>query len=116
MIVLAVAAGGGIGAALRWLTDSAVPRPSGFPLGITIANVLGSLLLGLIVGYEVAEAAAWLTPMTVGVLGGFTTFSTWMVDIDTSTSRRDAILVAIVPLVAGLAAALVGLVVGAGMA
>ena len=112
MIVLAVAIGGGIGAGLRWLADGLVPRPSGFPLGITLVNLLGSLLLGYVVGLEVAEGVAWLTPLTIGVLGGFTTFSTWMVDIHGAPSRRMSAAVALVPLLLGLGAASLGVYLG----
>lgn len=111
--MLAVAFGGGVGAVLRWLADVLIPRPAGFPLGTTIVNVVGSLLLGLVVGADVAVGTAWLTPFSVGVLGGFTTFSTWMVDIDEAPSSRATVAVAGIPLVLGLLAASVGVVLGA---
>lgn len=116
MTVVFVALGGAIGAVARWFADTGLPRPGGFPLGITVVNVTGSLLLGLVIGIEVAEGARWLTPVTVGALGGFTTFSTWMVDIDRSSSIPRAVMVALVPLVIGLGAAAVGILAGVALA
>ena len=115
MIVLLVAVGGGVGAALRWIiTDGFGRSNDGFPIGTTLVNVAGSFALGLIVGYDAAvETLAQTEPLTIGVLGGFTTFSTWMVDIrqanDPALSRK----VVIVPLALGLVAASMGLAFGA---
>lgn len=112
MIVVAVALGGAFGTGLRWLADVGLPRPSGFPLGITLVNVLGSFLLGVVAGLEVVEGSAWVTPFTAGVLGGFTTYSTWMVDIDRASTAMRSIVVMAVPLGAGLVAAAVGVLTG----
>ena len=78
-----VALGGGIGASLRhglgqW---SARALGDGFPVGTLAANILGSLLMGLLAGWLVgreAEAARLL--LGVGLLGGFTTFSAFSLD------------------------------------
>lgn len=113
MIVAAIAIGGGVGAVLRWWADLMLPRPSGFPLGITIVNVLGSFAFGVVVGLDVAASAAWSTPFTVGVLGGFTTYSTWMADIDRAETMSLRAATLAVPLVLGMAAAALGVVVGA---
>lgn len=116
MIVVAVAIGGGLGAGLRWLADAVLPRPAGFPVGITAVNILGSLLLGVVVGLGIEDGTVWATALTVGVLGGFTTFSTWMVDIDRAPSSAASLAIAAVPLVAGLLAAGLGIVIGVGSA
>jgi CrcB protein len=115
MTVLLVAVGGGVGAALRWVvTDGFGHSPGGFPIGTTLVNVAGSFLLGLIVGYDSGvETFIQTDPLTVGVLGGFTTFSTWMVDIHSSEGSDLSRRVVAVPLVLGLAAAAVGLAIGA---
>ena len=112
MIVLAVAVGGALGTGLRWLADTGLPRPSGFPLGITLVNVLGSFLLGVVAGLEVADGSVWVTPFTAGVLGGFTTYSTWMVDIDRAPTAVRSIVILAIPLGAGLIAAAVGVFTG----
>lgn len=54
-----------------------------------------------------------MKPLAVGVLGGFTTFSLWMVVIDRALSPITATYVAVVPLVLGLLAAASGLWLGA---
>lgn len=115
MTMVLLAFGGGIGAVLRWLATEMIPRPgSGFPLAITIVNVAGSLLLGLVVGFG-AVLPGGVDPeiIAVGVLGGFTTYSTWMVDIDRAQTRTLAAITLGVPLVAGVAAAAAGVWVGA---
>lgn len=77
--------GGGLGAALRHVLNSAALRAFGaeFPWGIFGINVAGSLLMGLIVGWAGSRAVAVPHAMlflTTGVLGGFTTFSTFSLD------------------------------------
>lgn len=115
MIVLLVAVGGGVGAALRWLvTDGFGHSDDGFPVGTTLVNVVGSFALGLLVGYDAAvETFVQTEPLTIGVLGGFTTFSTWMVDIHASDGPALSRKVVAVPLVLGLVAAGLGLALGA---
>ncbi len=112
--VAAIGLGGAIGATLRWFVAETVPVPSeGFPLGITVVNVLGSFALGLLVGLE-APSVAFIDTATVtaGILGGFTTFSTWMVDIDEAPSTGMEWAVALIPLGVGLSAAAAGLALG----
>ena len=83
MQYLWVALGGGIGASLRhglgqW---SAGAFGDGFPVGTLVANVLGSLLMGLLAGWLVGrEAEAARLFLGVGLLGGFTTFSAFGLD------------------------------------
>jgi CrcB protein len=114
--VVLVAVGGGLGAGVRWLATELIPSTDGFPTAITIVNVLGSLALGVIVGAELAASSSVdVGPLTVGILAGFTTFSTWMVDIETAESGTRAALVAVVPLVVGLATAAIGLAIGAAL-
>jgi CrcB protein len=77
--VVAIAVGGAIGAGLRFSVALAIAA-AGLPgvLGVAIANLSGSFVLGLFVGYLESEAPhPLLRPfLTVGVLGSFTTFST----------------------------------------
>ena len=80
----AIAAGGALGAVLRFALATRVAAVYGdqFPFGILLANVLGSLAMGLAYGYfltrEVGPGARAF--LTVGVLGAFTTFSTFALD------------------------------------
>jgi CrcB protein len=83
--VLAVIAAGGVaGAEARWLLGlSAVPPPS-FPWTTVVINVAGCLLIGVLMAVLDALTAPHrlVRPfLGVGVLGGFTTFSTYATDI-----------------------------------
>ena len=85
-VILSVAAGGAIGATLRW----AIVRWSGhvlglaFPYGTLIVNVLGSLVMGVAaVAMMERFPGSWgrFAPfMMTGILGGFTTFSAFSLD------------------------------------
>jgi CrcB protein len=77
--------GGGLGAALRHGINLAAARTIGtaFPYGTLFINVLGSLCMGLIVEYFALKSGLsqrWLLFITTGILGGFTTFSTFSLD------------------------------------
>ncbi|MDW7981194.1 MAG: fluoride efflux transporter CrcB [Thermomicrobium sp.] len=82
MAVVFVALGGAIGATLRYLVTSWVQqRVDFFPWGTLTVNLLGSFLIGMLLeltlrGYLSGQARLFLA---VGILGGFTTFSsvTW---------------------------------------
>lgn len=83
--LLAVAAGGATGAVLRWLLAGAIQRMAGgaFPWGTFAINAIGSFLLGflfvwLIERSSVGEIAR--LAITVGLLGAFTTFSTYSLE------------------------------------
>ncbi|WP_433800573.1 fluoride efflux transporter CrcB [Actinomycetospora sp. CA-084318] len=82
--VAAVALGGAIGALARWGLGLAFPTPHGaFPTTTLVINVVGCLLMGVLVVHvaEVRTAHPLVRPfLGVGVLGGFTTFSTFAVD------------------------------------
>lgn len=82
---LIVFVGGGIGAALRHGVNLAFARAFGtyFPYATMFENVSGSLAMGLIVGYFAARghiSQHWQLFLTTGILGGYTTFSTYSLD------------------------------------
>jgi len=83
--VLAVAAGGALGSVARWTVAEALPHaPGSMPWSTLTVNVTGALLLGILVGVvtTVWSHTALLRPfLGTGVLGGYTTFSTAMVDL-----------------------------------
>ncbi|GMQ94317.1 MAG: hypothetical protein BMS9Abin12_1805 [Acidimicrobiia bacterium] len=114
MTALLIAIGGGVGAVARWGVATAIPKShGGFPVGITVVNVVGSFALGLIVGSVAGGQILFATePLTIGLLGGFTTFSTWMVDIEEAPRRRMRLATTLVPSVAGLLAAAAGIALG----
>jgi CrcB protein len=114
----AAAVAGGIGAGLRYLVDVLVVggRPARFPLGILVVNITGSFALGLLTGFSaqiVASEAGWIAG--VGLLGGYTTFSTVSVEsvlmMQSGEARRGWLNV-VGTLIFGVAAAAAGVAVG----
>jgi CrcB protein len=82
---LVVFLGGGIGAALRHGINLAVARfvGGGFPYGTLLINVVGSLVMGLIVEYLALKSGLpqrLRLFLTTGLLGGFTTFSSFSLE------------------------------------
>ena len=82
MNLLAVAIGGALGAAARYLLSAFVLRVSDtlFPLGTFVVNVLGCLAFGAIAGassQRIQVAPAMRLFLLTGILGGFTTFSSY---------------------------------------
>jgi fluoride exporter len=76
----AVAVGGGVGGLARYLLAAAFPAGHGFPWAIFAVNVSGCFCLGLLMVYllEVWPPRRFLRPfLAVGLIGGFTTFSTF---------------------------------------
>lgn len=81
-LILFIGLGGFIGTVSRFLLARAVQTSilSSFPYGTLAVNILGSLIIGLIYGYS--ERDILIDPelrlfLTVGICGGFTTFSTF---------------------------------------
>ena len=75
--LLQVAFGGAIGACARFLIGNAVA----FPFGTLTVNVLGSFLMGVaFVLLTERGLERWILVMMPGILGGFTTFSTFTLD------------------------------------
>lgn len=78
--ILIVGTGGFIGSVMRYLVQVLVEKglTSTFPLGTLIANIAGSFIIGMV--FALAEkgnlmSAEWRIFLTVGICGGFTTFS-----------------------------------------
>jgi len=92
VILLAIAVGGGTGALLRHLANQLVQGRFGasFPLGIFLVNVVGCLTIGIVAGLiaatrvQIGEIGRAF--IVVGLLGGFTTFSSF--GLDTFTLAR----------------------------
>jgi CrcB protein len=105
-----VALGGALGAMGRYLTSVAAVRlmGHGFPWGTLAVNIAGSFLMGVLVVVLGKKGGMHLAPLMVtGMLGGFTTFSTFSLDVLTIYERGQ------VGLAAGYAAASVILSLGA---
>jgi len=97
MTFLHVAAGGALGAVLRLGVTLGMARVSGpgFPLGVLTVNVLGSFLIGGLVVLSFHRGLEHLNPFLVtGVLGGFTTFSTFSLEALTLYERGAAVAAA----------------------
>jgi len=83
-MVFAVGVGGGLGALARYYIAGAIQSAvTTFPWGIFVVNISGGLMMGLIV--EASALKLNLSPelrafLTVGILGGYTTFSTFSLD------------------------------------
>ncbi|MBI1256741.1 MAG: fluoride efflux transporter CrcB [Chloroflexi bacterium] len=93
-MILAIAAGGAVGAVLRHFLNSGVAHilGTGFPWGIFVANILGSFVMGcMITGFAFVYEPPQLARafLTVGMLGAFTTFSTFSLDAVTLIQRGD---------------------------
>ncbi len=80
MTVLLLAVGGSLGALSRYGVAGVAQRVTGstMPVGTAVVNLAGAFLLGLVAGRADPSSAA--TILVVGFTGGFTTFSTWMVE------------------------------------
>ena len=84
-VIAMVALGGALGSVVRYLVAGWV-QPQwwpGFPFGIFVVNITGGLVMGLITG--IAALKLHLSPemrafLTTGILGGYTTFSTFSLD------------------------------------
>ena len=72
-----VGVGGAIGAVLRYMIGEWLP--DGFPWGTLAVNLLGSLLLGIIVGMSLSAEMGLL--LGTGIMGAFTTMSAYSVDL-----------------------------------
>ena len=119
--LLLAALAGGVGAGLRYLVDRLLTPAGGmgFPWGILVVNVSGSFALGAITGLAAAIAPELSLVLGLGLLGGYTTFSTVSVETVLLAQRRrwrDAALNLFGTLALAVAAAALGLVLGAWLA
>lgn len=117
MTWLAVAVAAGVGAVLRFLVDHGVQQrlQRRFPFGTWTVNVSGSFVLGVVVGaaqQHGATGSTWLDVVAPGLLGGYTTLSTWawetviLADEHTTkaaaTNALGSVLIALLAAAAGL--------------
>jgi len=86
-----VALGGAVGATARFLVGAGVARlagPAEFPLAVLSVNIVGSFLMGVFVVAAAHKGLTHLSPfVTVGLLGGFTTFSAFSLEAVTLMER-----------------------------
>jgi CrcB protein len=104
---LLVAGGGAVGSWLRFVTGRVWSGAIGpvaanaFPWATLTVNIVGSLLMGLLIGWlaRVSAGESWRLLLGVGVLGGYTTFSSFALEFGLFVERGQL----------GLAALYVGL-------
>lgn len=113
--VLAIALAGGAGAATRFVVDGLIVARArtALPVATLLVNVSGSLLIGLLTGAALFHGLgpAWLVVTATGFCGGYTTFSTAMIEtvrLVQSGEWRWAVANALGTLLLCLAAAAVG--------
>ena len=118
---LTVAAGGALGAWLRFAAGRLIGAGP-FPYATLSVNVLGSLAMGLLAGWLVRHGAGgehWRLLLGVGVLGGFTTFSAFSLEIAVMIERgamAQAALYIGLSLIGGVGGLFAGLALARGMA
>ena len=117
-VLVAIALGGALGSLGRWQLGSLLVDRGPFPWATFVENVSGSFVLGALVVLAFARwpRSRYLRPfLGVGVLGGFTTFSTYAVDVRTLVVDDQpwlAMTYLLASLAAGLAAAWLGMAAG----
>jgi fluoride exporter len=115
-VLVAVALGGALGSLVRWALGELMAGSGPFPWWTFVENVTGSFALGVLVvlAFDRWPRSRYLRPfLGVGVLGGFTTFSTYALDVRDLVADDRLLLAAgylLVTLVAGLLAAWLGIV------
>ncbi len=121
---LSVALGGGIGALLRYQMGRAMtawlgaPAMSVFPWATLAVNALGSVLMGVLAGWLARQGQAggaggdqMRLLLGVGLLGGFTTFSAFSLEL-TMLLQRGQLLIALLYVVLSVSLGVTGLVFG----
>lgn len=116
---VAIAAGGALGALMRFWLSSAVYAAAGrgFPYGTLAVNVLGSFLVGLLYVLmleRLSLGAEWRAFTLVGVLGAFTTFSTFSIETLNLLEQADylkAFLNVLISVIACIGAAFIGVLI-----
>jgi fluoride exporter len=111
LLALAVGVVGGLGAIARFLVDGAASDRLGreFPYGTLVVNLSGSFALGVIAGAAIGADAYRLA--ATGLIGAYTTFSTWAFESQRLAEDGEPVPAALnfgVSLVLGVAAAWLG--------
>ena len=81
--IASIALGGAAGSVFRYLLSRWIGQPDGLPFGILLINLSGTLALGLVATLfleRIGVSDNLRLAITVGLLGGFTTFSTVWLD------------------------------------
>jgi fluoride exporter len=119
MRFLIVFIGGGLGSAIRHGVNLGIGRllGNGFPYATALINVTGSFIMGLVAAYFAFKGDAtqsWRLFLTTGILGGYTTFSTFSLDTALLYERGEvglAALYVVLSVVMGLVGLFAGLAI-----
>jgi CrcB protein len=114
-LIAAVGLLGGAGAVARLLLDGAISErvAVAFPVGTLAVNLIGSLILGIVIGAGIGADGARL--VATGLLGSFTTFSTWIYESHRLAEDGEAGVAfanVAISLIAGVGLASFGIVIG----
>jgi CrcB protein len=114
-LIAAVGLLGGAGAVARLLLDGAISErvAVAFPVGTLAVNLIGSLILGIVIGAGIGADGARL--VATGLLGSFTTFSTWIYESHRLAEDGEAGVAfanIAISLIAGVGLASFGIVIG----
>lgn len=120
---LMVGVGGGLGAMSRYGSGLALTRMlgAGFPFGTLFVNVIGSLLMGMFMGFIVERSIVSELPrllLATGFLGGFTTFSAFSLDAVSLFERGEiglSVVYVLASMLISIAALMVGLMIARGI-
>jgi len=118
--ILAIAAGGAVGAVMRYWVSTGVYSlvGRGFPYGTLAVNVAGSLLMGflyVLLLERMTTGPELRAALLVGLLGAFTTFSTFSIETLNLIEQADFVkagLNVLISVVACIGAAWIGLIIG----
>jgi CrcB protein len=115
-MITAIFFGGGIGSVARYLTMVGCGRLCGteFPWGTLIVNVLGSFIMGILIELFALRWSAdpvMRATLTVGFLGGYTTFSTFSLDV-LYLMQRGAMLASAAYIIASVAISIAAIFAG----
>jgi CrcB protein len=114
-----IAVGGALGTLARYGLVGLINQ-RGYPWGTVAVNIVGSFALGVLVGLWGAEHTSnHQLALSIGVLGGFTTFSTFALDtisVWQNGSTGLAVVTVVVSVAAGIGAAVMGIGLGRAMA
>ncbi|APC90841.1 MULTISPECIES: fluoride efflux transporter CrcB [Francisella] len=119
LLLLLVGVGGGLGAMARFaLVQATASISKQIPLGVLICNVLGSLLIGILAAFLIKtnlfneDISAYTRSLLVtGFLGGFTTFSSFSLDI-LNLLQRGEFFIAIGYILVSVLASLIAVILG----
>jgi len=123
--VILVGIGGALGSIARYGSGVLVGRiwPTTFPLATMMVNIAGSLAMGLFIGWLARTTPAWQADarlfVAIGVLGGFTTLSSFSLDTVSLIERGEwgqALLYVLLSVVISIAALFAGLLITRGFA